>query len=562
MAAAARSIVGFPGPELVMKCCFSASPVSTPYSVPSPPHQRYHQSNNGCLLTMNGCEGDPRTPIGTIETRTFPAVPTPALAMDHLNSAISELKSDPSPSTSGIIRLQQFEAIGWLHEQHHLPRCYFSARCQSSNLDLLFDPTNGKFQSSEKKLVSVAGVGSAVYFRDLHPFSLDDWKCIKRFLSKGCPLIRAYGAIRFDAMANISHEWEGFGSFYFMIPQVEFDELEGSSILAATIAWDETLLWSWRKAVDLLQTTMCQVSSVVAKLQTEVPIASVLRNNHVPRKDSWDVTVNRALQMISRGGSGLTKVVLARSTRVVGNKDIDPLAWLACLQVEGQNAYQFCIQPPDAPAFIGNTPEQLFHRKYCSVCSEALAGTRARGASEALDLQIERDLLSSPKDHVEFIIVRESIRRKLEVICDRVLVEPKKAIRKFRRVQHLYAGLSGRLRSEDDEFDILSSLHPTPAVCGFPTEEARRFIAETEMFDRGMYAGPVGWFGGRETEFSVGIRSALVGKGIDALIYAGAGIVEGTISSLEWEELELKTSQVSLSLHTRKFMCTYIIISI
>ncbi|XP_042509927.1 isochorismate synthase, chloroplastic-like isoform X5 [Macadamia integrifolia] len=544
MAAAARSIVGFPGPELVMKCCFSASPVSTPYSVPSPPHQRYHQSNNGCLLTMNGCEGDPRTPIGTIETRTFPAVPTPALAMDHLNSAISELKSDPSPSTSGIIRLQvpilqQFEAIGWLHEQHHLPRCYFSARCQSSNLDLLFDPTNGKFQSSEKKLVSVAGVGSAVYFRDLHPFSLDDWKCIKRFLSKGCPLIRAYGAIRFDAMANISHEWEGFGSFYFMIPQVEFDELEGSSILAATIAWDETLLWSWRKAVDLLQTTMCQVSSVVAKLQTEVPIASVLRNNHVPRKDSWDVTVNRALQMISRGGSGLTKVVLARSTRVVGNKDIDPLAWLACLQ-----------------------PEQLFHRKYCSVCSEALAGTRARGASEALDLQIERDLLSSPKDHVEFIIVRESIRRKLEVICDRVLVEPKKAIRKFRRVQHLYAGLSGRLRSEDDEFDILSSLHPTPAVCGFPTEEARRFIAETEMFDRGMYAGPVGWFGGRETEFSVGIRSALVGKGIDALIYAGAGIVEGTISSLEWEELELKTSQVSLSLHTRKFMCTYIIISI
>lgn len=32
------------------------------------------------------------------------------------------------------------------------------------------------------------------------------------------------------------------------------------------------------------------------------------------------------------------------------------------------------------------------------------------------------------------------------------------------------------------------------------------------MFDRGMYAGPVGWFGGGESEFAVGIRSALVGK--------------------------------------------------
>ncbi|KAJ4973669.1 hypothetical protein NE237_006843 [Protea cynaroides] len=544
MAAAAQSILGLMAPERIVKCCFSASPVPTRYSVPSSPHY----SNNGCLLTMNGCEGDPRTPVGTIGTRTFPAVPTPALAMDCLNSAISELKYNTPASTSGILRLQvpilqQFEAIGWLQAQPQLHRCYFSARNQRSSLDL-FDSTNGECQISEKKLVSVAGVGSAVYFRDLHPFSFDDWKCIKRFLSKDCPLIRAYGAIRFDATAHISPEWQDFGSFYFMIPQVEFDELEGSSILAATIAWDETLLWSWGKAVDMLQVTMCQVYSVFAKLQTEVPIAFILCNNHVPRKASWDVAVNKALQMI-RSDSGLMKVVLARSTRVVGNNDIDPLTWLACLQVEGQNAYQFCIQPPDAPAFIGNTPEQLFHRKNCSVCSEALAGTRARGASEVLDLQIEHDLLSSTKDHVEFTIVRESIRRKLEVICNRVLVEPKKVIRKFPRVQHLYAGLSGRLRSEDDEFDILSSLHPTPAVCGFPTEEARRFIAETERFDRGMYAGPVGWFGGRETEFSVGIRSALVGKGIDALIFAGAGIVEGTNSSLEWEELELKTSQFS-----------------
>jgi menaquinone-specific isochorismate synthase len=55
---------------------------------------------------MNGCRGDPKTPIGTIETRTFPTVPSPALAMDTLNSAIYQLKSDPPPFTSGIIRLQ------------------------------------------------------------------------------------------------------------------------------------------------------------------------------------------------------------------------------------------------------------------------------------------------------------------------------------------------------------------------------------------------------------------------------------------------------------------------
>lgn len=172
-----------------------------------------------------------------------------------------------------------------------------------------------------------------------------------------------------------------------------------------------------------------------------------------------------------------------------------------------------------------------------------MAGTRARGGSMALDLQIQLDLLSSPKDHLEFMIVRDNIRKKLEAVCDRIVVEPNKAIRKFHRVQHLYARLAGELRSEDDEFKILSSLHPTPAVCGFPTEEARLLIAETEVFDRGMYAGPVGWFGGGESEFAVGIRSALVEKGLGALIYAGTGIVKGSNPSLEWDELELKTSQ-------------------
>ncbi|MCI44118.1 isochorismate synthase, partial [Trifolium medium] len=50
-----------------------------------------------------------------------------------------------------------------------------------------------------------------------------------------------------------------------------------------------------------------------------------------------------------------TQVVLARSTRVVPTANIDPLTWLACLKVEGENAYQFFLQPPNAPAFIGNT---------------------------------------------------------------------------------------------------------------------------------------------------------------------------------------------------------------
>ncbi|KAH0662943.1 hypothetical protein KY290_030232 [Solanum tuberosum] len=527
----------------LMKCSLSSSPLYRKQSVhfSNSSSQRYNQC---CSLSMNGCQGDSRAPIGTVETRTLPAVSSPALAMERLNSAISDMiKSDPPPYNSGIIRLEvpieeQIEALEWLHAQNHLllPRCFFSGRRVASEMCI-----NGA--SSHSKLVSVAGVGSAVFFTHLRPFSLDDWRAIRRFLSKKCPLIRAYGAIRFDATADIASEWSAFGSFYFMVPQVEFDELEGSSIIAATIAWDNAASWTYQRAIDALQATIWQLSSVLITVQKKNPHSHILDSTHVPGKASWDNVVKRALQIISRNDPVLIKVVLARSTRVVTAADIDPLTWLACLKVEGENAYQFCLQPPHSPAFIGNTPEQLFHRDRLSICSEALAGTRARGGSELLDLKIEQDLLSSAKDHNEFAIVRECIRRRLEAVCSSVLIEPKKAIRKFTRVQHLYARLRGRLQAEDDEFKILSSVHPTPAVCGYPTEDARAFISEMEMFDRGMYAGPVGWFGGEESEFAVGIRSALVEKGLGALIYAGTGIVEGSDSSLEWEELELKTSQ-------------------
>ncbi|XP_048137455.1 isochorismate synthase 1, chloroplastic isoform X2 [Rhodamnia argentea] len=521
-------------------------------------HFHAYKYQSSCSLSMNGCEGgDPTSPIGNAETRSFPAVATPGLAVDRLSSAVASLKASPPGFGSGIIRLQvpiheKIEAIDWLHSQHQLlPRCFFSGRNPSGNSDYFLEPFsvangngNGHLRRrTEHKLVSVAGVGSAVFFRHVRPFSYEDWLSIKRFLCTSCPLIRAYGAIRFDARSNVSPEWEAFGSFYFIVPQVELDELEESSMLAATIAWDNALSWTWEKAINSLEATINQVSLLVMKLRKQVPKAFILSNNHVPSKNYWDLAVKRALQMINGDESALIKVVLARSSRFLTATDIDPITWLACLQIEGENAYQFCLQPPNAPAFIGNTPEQLFHRTRLSISSEALAGTRARGESVASDLQIELDLLSSPKDHLEFTIVRESIRRKLEAVCSGVVVEPRKAIRKLSRVQHLHAVLAGKLRSEGDEFDILSSLHPSPAVCGFPTEEARLLIAETEVFDRGMYAGPVGWFGGGESEFAVGIRSALVGKGLGALIYAGTGIVEGSNPSSEWDELEIKISQ-------------------
>lgn len=348
---------------------FEPSPPSLVTSTYKPTCSIHAAQRHASIMSMNGCQSDPKVPLGIVETRTLPPVPSPALALDSLKCTISDIRSNLTYSNfpSGLIRIQvpieeEIEAIDWLHSQanpHQLPRIFFSGRSHVNASDHFLDYDNangnGNGNGHARDLISVAGLGAAVYFRHLRPFSFDDWRSIKRFLSKNCPLIRAYGGIRFDANVDISKEWEPFGSFYFMVPQVEFNEFEGRSLLAANVAWDNGLSWPWESAIDSLEATLDQVNFVIFKLEKEVPKLSIMSDIlHVPDEKHWEIAVKKALKMI-RSSSALTKAVLARSSRILTTSDIDPLAWLACLQVEGDNAYQFLLQPSSALAFIGNT---------------------------------------------------------------------------------------------------------------------------------------------------------------------------------------------------------------
>jgi len=91
--------------------------------------------------------------------------------------------------------------------------------------------------------------------------------------------------------------------------QVEFNEFGGSSMLAATIAWDDELSWTLENAIEALQETMLQVSSVVMKLRNRSLGVSVLSKNHVPTKGAYFPAVEKALEMINQKSSPLNKVV-------------------------------------------------------------------------------------------------------------------------------------------------------------------------------------------------------------------------------------------------------------
>jgi menaquinone-specific isochorismate synthase len=99
--------------------------------------------------------------------------------------------------------------------------------------------------------------------------------------------------------------------------------------------------------------------------------------------------------------------------------------------------------------------------------------------------------------------------------------------------------MSVDLRDDIKLRDILATLHPTPAVAGVPRDKACATIRSHETDSRGWYGGPIGWIGADAAEFAVGIRSALLGPDA-AWLYAGAGLVSGSISENEWLEIQDK----------------------
>ena len=118
-------------------------------------------------------------------------------------------------------------------------------------------------------------------------------------------------------------------------------------------------------------------------------------------------------------------------------------------------------------------------------------------------------------------------------------------------MQHLYKKFSCELKTPLLDRDLLDALHPTPAVGGTPRDKALSYIKKNEPFDRGWYAGPIGWISPVKSDIVVAIRSALI-KDDTIHLFAGTGIVQGSIPLKEWEELDNKTAQFMDLFHANR----------
>ncbi len=223
------------------------------------------------------------------------------------------------------------------------------------------------------------------------------------------------------------------------------------------------------------------------------------------------------------------KVVLAKRVQIDCTAPIDALGLFSHLKQPGQSA--FFLQPTASSAFLGSSPERLYRRKERLIECDALAGTRLKAKGQ--------ELLQSKKDLHEFNIVKQTIVEALIPLCLSEPTTTPTALSTTPTLCHLFSKISGHLSSGMDDFSLLKTLHPTPAVGGRPRNAALSFLEKREPFARGLYAAPIGYIEKSRADFTVGIRSCLV-KGSQAYLFAGTGIVEGSDPETEWEESEQK----------------------
>ncbi len=153
-----------------------------------------------------------------------------------------------------------------------------------------------------------------------------------------------------------------------------------------------------------------------------------------------------------------------------------------------------------------------------------LAGSAKRRADPQEDQRVARDLLESSKDHYEHRLVIEDIRQQLAPLCSRLDVPEGPSLLSTNAMWHLSTAIDGELAdSRTSALQLACRLHPTPAVCGFPTAVARQLIQRIEPFDRGLFTGMVGWCDAQGNgEWVVTIRCGTV-QGDWLRLFAGAG---------------------------------------
>lgn len=237
----------------------------------------------------------------------------------------------------------------------------------------------------------------------------------------------------------------------------------------------------------------------------------------------------------------LRKAVLARALDLDFDEPILLERIVRNLAAGNPRHFTYAAELPGGRTLVGATPELLLSRAGDSVFTTPHAGSMPRSADPEADRANGEVLLASGKDQEEHAVVVEYVVEALRPFCRQLDVPAAPELVSTPAIWHLRTAITGRLIDRDvTALDLAAALHPTPAICGTPTAAARDLVQELEPFDRGYYAGTVGWVDASgDGEWAVAVRCAEIASSTMRL-YAGGGIVPASDAQAEFDETVAK----------------------
>jgi len=283
------------------------------------------------------------------------------------------------------------------------------------------------------------------------------------------------------------------------------------------------------EADEMLDLSLSTVRAPAARQLDVTPVRNPL---------AWTAAVETAAARLRAGEA--EKVVLAREVVVHGDGVISAGSVVRGLRTAYPSCFTYLITGADGTAFAGASPELLIRRTGGDAFAQPMAGSVARGTTDAEDKRLARGLSASVKDADEHRVVSRFVVDALRPFATQVIARGPEVVR-FTNIQHLATSVEAGLRDPaSDALELAAALHPTPAVGGWPRDSADKLIDELEGMERGWYAGAVGWIDGRgDGEFAVALRCGLLWED-GARLYAGVGVMPDSDPAQELEETELK----------------------
>ena len=350
---------------------------------------------------------------------------------------------------------------------------------------------------------------------------------------------RVYGGFSFSAEGG--RTVSSLPAAVLHLPEVELKHRRGVWTLIARGRSRAEADEAWDRWADAIVHRVERRHAPVMGLVPSQPVGTLTEadgSSPEAANGAWTREVETVLGRVAAGE--VDKVVLARALDFRPRRRLDPVELALALWSGNSHGHVFFFQPGNGTALVGASPEILAEVRGSTIRATAVAGSAPSPVSAAERRRFAVRLLESAKERAEHDFVARHIEGALTDLGCRVRRGAGPAVLDLGAIQHLETIVTAEVPPSVTALDLLAVLHPTPAVCGHPRDDARAILKEAETFDREWYAGPVGWLASDgDARFVPALRSAMW-RGDSWRLYAGAGIVAGSDPEREWEETELK----------------------